>query len=383
MNERESVPMIRIYADHAATTPLCDAAWQAMMPFLREEFGNPSSLHSWAKTPRKAVVEARQTIAECIGAQSDEIFFTSGGTESDNWALKTLGRKHIVTSAFEHHAVLNSCLAIEAEGGQVDRVSVRKGGFVNPGEVASATRRSDAGLVSIMLANNELGTIQDVQGISRRIDRDKWLMHTDAVQAVGHIPVDVESLGVDLLSASGHKFNGPKGVGFLYVRKAVQGRPEFRPYLNGGQQESGMRAGTENVAAIVGMAAALRWNCEHLDENVNHLDVLKLQFIEDVRSFCPTAHLNVEEGQLPGFVSIAFPGQSAEGLLHILDLRGVAVSSGAACDSKNTQVSHVLSAIKLPKKYASSTLRITFGVENTEDEVEHMVQALVKTVSCR
>ena len=370
-----------VYADHAATTPLCDAAWQAMAPFLREEFGNPSSLHSWARKPRKAVAEARQTIAECIGAQSDEIFFTSGGTESDNWALKTLGRKHIVTSAFEHHAVLNSCLAIAAEGGHVDRVTVRKGGFVNPGEVASATQRGEAGLVSIMLANNELGTIQEVQGISRRINRDKWLMHTDAVQAVGHIPVDVESLGVDLLSASGHKFNGPKGIGFLYVRKAVQGRSEFRPYLNGGQQESGMRAGTENVADIVGMAAALRWNCEHLDENVNHLDALKSQFMEDIRSFCPTAHLNAEEGQLPGFVSIAFPGHSAEGLLHILDLRGIAVSSGAACDSKNTQVSHVLKALYLPEKYASSTLRITFGVENTEEDVTTVVAALGKVLA--
>lgn len=367
-----------VYADHAATTPLCDAAWNAMAPFFREEFGNPSSLHSWAKRPREAVCGARETIARCIGAQPDEIFFTSGGTESDNWAIKTFGSRCVVTTNFEHHAVLNSCLAVERMGGTVHRVSVRRNGMVWPGEVAAATKRECSGLVSVMLANNELGTLQDIKEIVSRVDRSAWIVHTDAVQVVGHVAVDVTQLGVDLLSASAHKFNGPKGIGFLYISKRIQDHPDFRPFLNGGQQERGMRSGTENVASIVGMAAALKWNCDHLNENIERLDGLKAQLVEDIKSVCPTVRFPVDwqEGQLPGFISISFLGHPAEGLLHLLDLKGIAVSAGAACDTKNTQVSHVLQAIHLPSKYANCTLRITLGVENTQQDVESIISAL-------
>lgn len=361
-----------VYADHAATTPLCDAAWAAMTPFLREEFGNPNSLYSLAKTPREAVSAARATMAECIGAEPEEIVFTSGGTESDNWVIKGTDGG-LMVSAYEHHAVLNAAASEDSRGREVAYVRPKVGGYLMP-ETLSKKWSDGIKLVSVMTANNEIGTINPVKLLVELAHKRGALFHTDAVQAVGHIPIDVKETGVDFLSASGHKFNGPKGIGFIYIRKGLK----LRSLLNGGQQEFGVRAGTENVASIVGMASALKWNCENMAAHTKKLNALADMFVEGISSFVPDAHFPGSGicDQLPGFVSVTLPGHPAEGLLHLLDLKGIAVSSGAACDSKNTQVSHVLKAINLPAKLAECTLRVTFGYENTPDDVKKILEAL-------
>lgn len=361
-----------VYADHAATTPLCDAAWAAMTPFLREEFGNPNSLYSFAKTPREAVSAARATIAECIGAEPEEIVFTSGGTESDNWVIKGTDGG-LMVSAYEHHAVLNAAASEDSRGREVAYVRPKVGGYLMP-ETLSKKWSDGIKLVSVMTANNEIGTINPVKLLVELAHKRGALFHTDAVQAVGHIPIDVKETGVDFLSASGHKFNGPKGIGFIYIRKGLK----LRSLLNGGQQEFGVRAGTENVASIVGMATALKLNCTNIEKNVKHLDSLAARFRDGVDSFFADA-IYLGSGvaeQLPGFVSVSFPGHSAEGLMHMLDLKGIAVSTGAACDSKNTQISHVLKAINAPKAVAESTIRVSFGAENTIAEVDMVLAAL-------
>lgn len=360
-----------IYADHAATTPLSDAAWAVMTPFLREELGNPSSLHSWARKPREAVYEARATIARCIGAEPQEIFFTSGGTESDNWVIKgTEGG--LLVSAYEHHAVLNAAASEAIHGREVVYVRPKVGGYLMP-ETLSKKWTDGIKLVSVMTANNEIGTINPIKLLSEAAHKRGALFHTDAVQAVGHVPIDVHDADVDFLSASAHKFNGPKGIGFLYIRKGL----ELKQLIHGGQQESGLRAGTENVASIVGMAAALKENCDNIEQNADYLDRLKIHLVEGISRlsedvYFPGAKLG---NQLPGFVSVSFPGHSAEGIVYVLDLKGVAISAGAACDSKNTQISHVLRAINLPRKYAEGTVRITFGLENCEEDVRMILNA--------
>ena len=361
-----------IYADHAATTQLCDAAWAAMTPFLREEFGNPSSLHSRAKTPREAVSAARATIAACIGAEPGEIVFTSGGTESDNWVIKGTGGV-LMVSAYEHHAVLNSAASEESCGRKVVYVRPKVGGYLMP-ETLTKRWEEGIGLVSVMMANNEIGTINPIKLLAEVAHKRGALFHTDAVQAVGHIPIDVRDLGVDFLSASAHKFNGPKGIGFLFIRKGLK----LKQLIHGGQQEAGLRAGTENVASIVGMAAALKSNCDQMERNSAHLDALADRLKEGLEG---VADQIVYPGsgvcdQLPGFVSVSFPGHPAEGLMHMLDLKGIAVSTGAACDSKNTQISHVLKAINAPRVIAESTIRISLGPENTRQDVDEILTAL-------
>lgn len=362
----------RIYVDHAATTPLCDAAWTAMKPFLREEFGNPSSLHSFAKKPREAVSAARATIAECIGAEPEEIVFTSGGTESDNWVIKGTDGG-LMVSAYEHHAILNAAASEASRGREVVYVRPKVGGYLMP-ETLSKKWTDGLKLVSVMTANNEIGTINPIKLLAELAHKRGALFHTDAVQAVGHIPIDVKETGADFLSASGHKFNGPKGIGFIYIRKGLK----LNSLLNGGQQEFGVRAGTENVASIVGMATALKWNCENMAAHTKKLDALADMFVEGISSFVPDAHFPGSGicDQLPGFVSVSFPGHSAEGLMYMLDLKGIEVSTGAACDSKNTQTSHVLKAINAPKAVAESTIRISFGTENTIEEVDTVLAAL-------
>ena len=362
----------RIYADHAATTPLLPEALEAMLPFLKGEFGNPSSLHSWSKKPRAAVAEARATIAECVGADSDEIFFTSGGTEGNNWALKCTGAG-LMVSSYEHHAVLNAAESERNRGRDVVFVSPGRDGCVHPRSL-SRNWKDGIGLVSVMVANNEIGTINSIQRLAELVHKKGALFHADAVQAVGHEPVNVRELGVDFMSASAHKFNGPKGVGFLFVKK---GTP-LGVLLDGGQQEFGLRAGTENVASIVGMATALKWNCTNVENHRQHLEKLCRRLRDGVMSICPDAIFpGVDsDDRLPGILSVSFPNVSAEGIVHILDLNGIAVSSGAACDSKNTQISHVLNAIHLPKRFAKGTIRVSFGWENTIEDVDAIVSAL-------
>ena len=365
-----------IYADHAATTPLSKAALEAMMPFLQGEFGNPSSLHSWAKAPRKALEEARATIAACINAESEEIFFTSGGTEADNWVIKG-SEGGLMVSTYEHHAVLNAAASEAAKGRQVAYVKPKMDGYVTPKNITEAWQ-DGVKIVSIMAANNEIGTINTLAWLSEHIHRKGALFHTDAVQAVGHVPIDVKEDGVDFLSASAHKFNGPRGIGFLYKRKGL----ELRPLLDGGQQERGNRAGTENVAAIVGMAAALKENCDNMERNAEYLNQLRDRLAMGIESIVPDVYFPGSRiaDQLPGFLSVTIHDYPAEGLMHILDLKGIAVSTGAACDSQNTQISHVLKAIHMPAKLAKCTLRISLGIENTPEDVDSILKAIKSVV---
>ena len=360
----------RIYADHAATTPLMPEALEAMLPFLKEDFGNPSSLHGWSKPARRAVDGARAAIARCINAEPEEIFFTSGGTEADNWAIKGSSGA-LMVSAYEHHAVLNAAASEARRGRRVVYAQPNPGGDLTPDMLARAWE-GDFGLVSVMAANNEIGTVNPVGYLVRFAHGCGALFHTDAVQAVGHVPIDVKGMGVDLLSASAHKFNGPKGIGFLFVRRGV----ELEPIINGGQQEGGMRAGTENVASIVGMATALQMNCERMEENADRLRELTVRLREGISGICGDVVFPGEGKQLPGFTSVAFPGCSGEGLMHMLDLKGIAVSTGAACDSKNTQISHVLKAVNATNEIARSTIRITLGPENTVADVDAILAAL-------
>ena len=365
-----------IYADHAATTPLSKAALEAMMPFLQGEFGNPSSLHSWARVPKKAVADARAQIAECINAEPEEIFFTSGGTEANNWVIKG-SSGGLMVSSYEHHAVLNAAASEAADGRIVTYVNPEMSGYITPNKITEAWQ-DGIKLVSIMAANNEIGSLNTLSQLSECIHRKGALFHTDAVQAVGHISINVKDDGVDFLSASAHKFNGPRGIGFLFKRKGL----ELKPLLNGGQQEFGNRAGTENVAAIVGMAVALKENCDNLEANEKYLNQLRGKLMMGLVEMIPNVHFPGSEMncQLPGFLSVTIPGQPAEGLMHMLDLKGIAISTGAACDSKNTQISHVLKAIHLPSKLAMCTIRISFGIENTMDDVDCMLAAIKSIV---
>ena len=361
-----------IYADHAATTPLSRSAFEAMLPFMREEFGNPSSLHSFAKKPRDAVSAARATIARCIGAEPEEIYFTSGGTESDNWVIKG-SAGGVMVSSYEHHAIMNAAASEAARGRLVCYCKPKMEGNIWPDKITAAWH-DGVKLVSVMAANNEIGSRNVLGDLARHAHAKGALFHTDAVQAVGHVPIDVKEDAIDFLSASAHKFNGPRGIGFLYVRKGLC----LRSLMSGGQQESGLRAGTENVAAIVGMAAALKENCDNIEENAAHLEVLKDQLLDGISSLSKEVHFpgSKFDYQLPGFVCASFPGRSAEGIVHVLDLKGIAISAGAACDSKNTQISHVLKAIRLPREFAEGTIRITLGIENSEEDVKAIIGAL-------
>lgn len=358
-----------IYADNAATTKLDRDAFEAMTPYLLEDYGNASQPYSFSRSSKKALKDARATIAECIHAEQDEIFFTSGGTESDNWAVKGSlladRKRRIITSEIEHHAILHGVAAVEKMGYEVDYLSPTKQGLIT-GEALNKAMNDQTGLVSIMLANNEIGTIEPIKELAKIGHHYGALFHTDAVQAVGHINIDVKELGVDMLSASGHKFNGPKGIGFLYIKK---GTP-IRPYLDGGAQEHALRAGTENVAAIVGMAHALKKNCQQLETNMEKILRLENKLLELI---CfdenPIIIRNGGKNGLPGNLSLSFKGFEGEALLHRLDLRGICVSTGSACDSKNTQISHVLKAIGLDQEYAKGTIRISLGKDNTEEEV--------------
>ncbi|MBQ8803646.1 MAG: cysteine desulfurase [Tyzzerella sp.] len=367
-----------VYADNAATTKLDLDAFEAMKPYFLEEYGNASQPYSFSRTARRAIKEARKIIASCINAKPEEIFFTSGGTESDNWAIKgsafsDVYMRTIITSAIEHHAVLNACKSLARLRYPVEYLSPKNDGVITP-EILSDIITDETRLVSVMLANNEIGTIQPIRALAELAHSHGALFHTDAVQCLGHIPIDVKELGVDMLSASAHKFNGPKGVGFLYIKEGTH----IVPYSDGGAQEFGLRAGTENVAGIVGMSIALKKNCEQIVTNTKHLEKLEKILITNLDVAGIDYIRNGSTTHVPGNISLSFRGGDGEAILHRLDLMAICVSTGSACDSVNTQISHVLQAIGLDENYARGTIRISFGKDNSVEDAHKIVQALLK-----
>ena len=366
-----------IYADNAATTKLDIEAFETMKPYLLDEYANASQLYSIARNPKRALQVAREKIAACINAEPEEIFFTSCGTESDNWALKgTMFIRdfagHLITSEVEHHAVLHSAVAIEKMGYPIRYLWVDKSCIVQPETLKIAMRGIETKLVSVMFANNEVGSVQPIKELAQIAHAHGALFHTDAVQAVGHLEIDVKNLEIDMLSASAHKFNGPKGIGFLYVKKGVK----LNPFMDGGAQEFGKRAGTENVAAIVGMAVALENNCKKIEENRNHLLYLEKILLDGLRQANLDFVRNGSENHVPGNISLSFKKSDGEMLLHRLDLKGICVSTGSACNSKETEISHVLRAMDVPYEYIRGTIRISLGKDNTVEEVQEIVAAL-------
>lgn len=367
-----------VYADNAATTRMDEIAYDAMTPYLLNEYGNASQPYAFARQPKKALQEARETIASCIGASPDEIFFTSGGTESDNWAIKGIAMsrriKHtIITSSFEHHAVLYTCTELERRGHNVVYIQPTRNGEISP-DILDNYMDNSAGFASIMYVNNEIGSIQLIKKLCEVAHSKNVIFHTDAVQAVGHLKIDVKSLGVDLLSASAHKFNGMKGCGFLYIRSGCL----LPSYINGGSQESGKRAGTENIAGIVCMAEALKNNCIHLQKNQEHILSLEQELIEQLKITNIPFVRNGGRNTLPGLISLSFPGADGEAILHRMDLMGICISTGSACNSKDKEISHVLKAIGLDENYAKGTIRISLGKYNTSEDVMRIVNGLVK-----
>jgi len=367
-----------IYADHAATTALSPMAFDAMLPWLQQEYGNPSAIYGFARNPRKAISTSREIIASAIGASPEEIIFTSGGSESNNWAIKGTAfrrsvRTEIITSSIEHHTVLNSCDSMKRMGYQVTTVPVDREGVVSA-DILSGEISNETVIVSIMLANNEIGTIEPIKALASIAHERDCIFHTDAVQAVGHIPVDVKELGVDMLSASAHKFNGPKGIGFLYVRAGTG----LNPLIDGGGQEKDMRAGTENVAGIVGMATALKEHVDNLKAEMVYLSGLSQQFVEGLKKHGLDFNLNGSVRRVPGSISVSFRHAEGEMLLHRLDLMGTAVGTGSACDSKKKELSHTIRAIKVPSDFASGTIRVTFGMDNSEDDVHKIAEQIAR-----
>lgn len=370
-----------IYADHAATTPLCQQAYEAMLPYLYEQYGNPSSLYHAGMQARKAVSRAREQIAQAIGALPEQILFTASGSESDSWVLHNASicqNSHIITTEIEHHAILNTCRLLEQSG----RVELS---FLKPDsygriclESLEQALRKETKLVSIMTANNEVGTVNDIASLTQCAHQHGVLFHTDAVQAVGHIPISVADTDVDFLSASAHKFNGPKGVGFLYCKNPQK----LFPLIGGGQQEFGLRGGTENVAGIVGMGAAINVAMQHIHEYAEKMCKLRKVFIEALQVELSRWHIiadNVEH--LESIVSLVIDGVRGEVLLQRLDLRGICVSTGSACNSRETIGSHVLKAIGMSERETHSVIRISFGMSNTCDEAIILAKEIAKAVA--
>lgn len=366
-----------IYLDNAATTPLSSNAKEAMDIYWNKEFGNPSSLYSIGVHNKKVLQDCRQRIANCINAKSDEIFFTSCGTESDNWALKgtafQLKEKgnHIIVSSIEHHAVINTCKFLETIGFEITYLPVNEYGEVSVDILRNAIKNNTI-LISIMMVNNELGTIQNIKDLCEIAHSKNILFHTDAVQAMGHIPVDVKELNIDMLSCSGHKFNGPKGIGFLFLKNGIS----ITQLINGGQQESNMRAGTENIPLIVGMTTALEEHNKALPQNMLYVASLRNTLIDELQKTTIDFHINESKNHVPGILNLSFKNAEGEVLLHRLDLKGIFISTGSACDSKNTSLSHVLKAIHCPEEYAYGTIRISLSEYNTIEEVRILIEAL-------
>lgn len=372
-----------IYTDNAATTKLSDAALHAMLPLLKESYGNPSSLHTVGQQAKEYLEQAREDVAQAIGASAKEIYFTSGGSEADNQAIRTAaflgakkGKKHIISSKFEHHAVLHTLKALEQEGYSVTLLDVYENGIVKPEDVANAIT-DETCLVTIMTANNEIGTIQPISEIGKICQEKKVYFHTDAVQAVGHIPVDVNKMNCDMLSISAHKFHGPKGVGVLYVKKGIP----LKNLIEGGAQERGKRAGTENVAGIVGMAAALKEANESLDENMKKISAMRDRLIDGLGKI-ERSRINGDlSHHLPGTLNMCFEGIEGESLLLLLDAKGICASSGSACTSGSLDPSHVLLSIGVPVEIAHGSLRLSLSEYNTMEEMNYIVDTVPQVVS--
>ncbi|MDY4964906.1 MAG: cysteine desulfurase NifS [Dysosmobacter sp.] len=366
---------MQVYADNAATTKMSQTAINAMLPYMERVYGNPSSLHSVGQEAAEALQSARETIAQCLGASPNEITFTSGGSEADNQALLSAawlglrkGKKHILSTAFEHHAILHTLKKLEKEGFEVQLLDVGPLGNITAQQVADAIR-PDTCLVTTMYANNEIGSILPIAEIGAVCREKGVLFHTDAVQAAGHLPIDVKAQNIDMLSLSAHKFHGPKGIGVLYARRGVP----LTSLIEGGAQERGKRAGTENIPAIMGMAAALKEACEHMEANAAHVTHLRDRLIEGL-SQIPHSALNGDPvNRLPGNVSFCFEGIEGESLLLLLDSKGICASSGSACTSGSLDPSHVLLAIGRPHEVAHGSLRLSLSEWNTDEEIDHIL----------
>ena len=371
-----------VYADNAATTAVSKTALDAMMPYLTDYYGNPSSLYAFAQKAKEALEEARATVASIIGAEPREIYFTSGGSEADNQAIVSMakfgalkGKKHLISTKFEHHAVLHTLKALEKQGFEVTLLDVHEDGIVRLEDLEAAIRE-DTALVTIMFANNEIGTIQPIKEIGE-LCRSKGIpFHTDAVQAMGHIPVNVKEMNIDLLSMSGHKFHAPKGVGVLYAKR---GLPLFN-IIEGGAQERGKRAGTENIPGIVALAAALKESVEHMEENTAKIIPMRDKLFAEL-SKIPHSKINGSlEHHVPGTVNMCFEGIEGESLLLLLDAKGVCASSGSACTSGSLDPSHVLLSIGLPHEVAHGSLRLSIGEYNTMEEIDHIIESVPPVV---
>ena len=374
---------MRVYADNAATTKMSRVAIDAMLPYFDNLYGNPSSLHSVGQEAKEALDAARATVAGCLGCEPREIYFTSGGSEADNQAIITAarlgarkGRKHIITTAFEHHAVLHTVQKLEKEGFEVTYLDVSQGHNITAQQVKEAIR-PDTCLVTVMYANNEIGSVLPIPEIGTICKEAGVLFHTDAVQAVGHLHIDVKKQNIDMLSLSAHKFHGPKGVGVLYARRGIA----LQNIIDGGAQERGKRAGTENIAGICGLAASMKDSCDHIDENMPRVAAMRDRLIEGL-SQIPHCALNGDAvNRLPGNVSFCFEGIEGESLLLLLDMKGVCASSGSACTSGSLDPSHVLLAIGRVHDVAHGSLRLSLCEYNTEEEVEHILKVVPEVVS--
>lgn len=375
--------MMKVYADNAATTRISDTALNSMMPYFKEYYGNPSSLYTLGQKSQEAIYAARETVADCLNCDMKEITFTSGGSEADNQAILTAaysgaknGKKHIISSAFEHHAVLHTLEKLKREGFEITLLPVHEDGFVRVDELKSAIRE-DTALVTVMYANNEIGTVQPIAEIGAVCRERGVIFHTDAVQAAGHVKIDVKAQNIDMLSISAHKFHGPKGVGVLYARKGIN----LYTLIEGGAQERGRRAGTENVPGIVGLAAALKESCDSLDKNNEYVRKLRDRAAREL-SKIPHSKINgdIKRG-LAGTLNMCFEGIEGESLLLLLDDRGISASSGSACTSGSLDPSHVLLALGLPHEVAHGSLRISLCEYNTEEEIDHIIKNVPEVVA--
>lgn len=371
-----------IYLDNAATTKTDEEVVKEMLPYFTENYGNASSVYEFGSKSKLAVTKAREKIAEVLNAKPEEIYFTAGGSESDNWALKATAEayrnkgKHIITSKIEHHAILHTCQYLEKEGYEVTYLDVDERGFIDLAELEKAIR-PDTILISIMFANNEIGTIEPVERIGEIAKEHGILFHTDAVQAFGQVPIDVDKLHIDMLSASGHKLNGPKGIGFLYIRKGIK----MGSFIHGGAQERKRRAGTENIPGIVGLGKAVEIAVETMEERAKKESELRDYLIERVLKEVPYSRLNgPRDNRLPNNVSFCFQFIEGESLLIMLDMKGICASSGSACTSGSLDPSHVLLAIGLPHEIAHGSLRLTLGKENTKEDMDATIEAIKEIV---